>query len=139
MITEEERKSNRKLQKSIQIVLALLYFGTICVYLFAEFVLRSHPLFGSVVTALAVLTGLFLVVYIFGRTLGRLRVRKKKALTAVRCGYCKDEIDANKAMRCPSCGSTHHEECYQINQGCSTFACAHAAKAGGKVDGKAVE
>lgn len=41
------------------------------------------------------------------------------------CPICKQELTASDKVKvCPDCGMPHHEECWEMNAGCSTFGCA---------------
>jgi hypothetical protein len=43
---------------------------------------------------------------------------------AKRCAYCHEEFDHDSARRlCFSCGSVTHNECIELNGGCSVFGC----------------
>ena len=44
------------------------------------------------------------------------------------CPYCRTEVDAAQegAMRCESCQTPHHVECYSENGGCTVFGCKSA-------------
>lgn len=43
------------------------------------------------------------------------------------CPYCRTPIDAEiEALDCPSCGTPHHQECWDENGGCTVFGCASA-------------
>ncbi len=43
---------------------------------------------------------------------------------AKRCAYCHEELNNDSARRfCPACRSVAHEECDEINEGCSVFGC----------------
>lgn len=40
------------------------------------------------------------------------------------CPVCKIELtEADKVKVCPDCGIPHHEKCWEMNEGCSTFGC----------------
>lgn len=40
------------------------------------------------------------------------------------CPVCKQELTAeDKVKVCPDCGIPHHEACWEVNAGCSTFGC----------------
>jgi RNA polymerase subunit RPABC4/transcription elongation factor Spt4 len=40
------------------------------------------------------------------------------------CAYCKDSILEEDACFCPSCGASHHQECWAANLNtCSVFGC----------------
>ena len=40
------------------------------------------------------------------------------------CPYCKTEIKEGEIIKiCPSCGMPHHIECWEENEGCTTFGC----------------
>lgn len=41
------------------------------------------------------------------------------------CPVCKIELTAaDKVMVCPDCAIPHHQKCWEMNAGCSTFGCA---------------
>lgn len=47
------------------------------------------------------------------------------------CPVCKKEImEADKVRVCPDCGIPHHEQCWEMNSGCSTFGCLQQGTAG---------
>jgi hypothetical protein len=44
------------------------------------------------------------------------------------CAYCKDTFtDSKLSMRCSSCHTLHHSDCYSLNEGCSVFGCPSAS------------
>lgn len=41
------------------------------------------------------------------------------------CPYCKTEIKEGEAVKvCSSCGTPHHEDCWEKNKGCTTPGCS---------------
>lgn len=41
------------------------------------------------------------------------------------CPFCKTEIlEGDSVKVCPSCGIPHHEGCWEVNGGCTTFGCS---------------
>jgi hypothetical protein len=42
------------------------------------------------------------------------------------CPYCRETIDAEDVIRCPSCGTPHHNACFAENGGCTVFGCESA-------------
>ncbi len=46
------------------------------------------------------------------------------------CPICKKDINLGEAVIiCPSCGIPHHANCWDINNGCSTFGCSQQGMA----------
>ena len=46
------------------------------------------------------------------------------------CPVCKSNIAAiDNVTVCPECDMPHHTECWNMNGGCSTFACPQQGKA----------
>jgi beta-lactam-binding protein with PASTA domain len=44
------------------------------------------------------------------------------------CPYCQQPVSPGKsAIACPTCGVSHHVQCWQANHGCTTFGCGRAA------------
>jgi uncharacterized Zn finger protein (UPF0148 family) len=40
------------------------------------------------------------------------------------CPYCQSPVKRNEAtVVCPECGISHHPECWEENEGCTTFGC----------------
>lgn len=44
------------------------------------------------------------------------------------CPYCRMETGTGEGERidCPGCGTPHHPDCFQENEGCTVFGCSHA-------------
>ena len=42
------------------------------------------------------------------------------------CPYCRETIEGRDAIRCPSCGTPHHQDCFAENSGCTVFGCESA-------------
>jgi len=42
------------------------------------------------------------------------------------CPYCRGVIDGRDAIRCPSCATPHHQDCFTENGGCTVFGCESA-------------
>ena len=42
------------------------------------------------------------------------------------CPYCRETIEGRDAIRCPSCGTPHHQDCFAENGGCTVFGCESA-------------
>lgn len=43
---------------------------------------------------------------------------------APHCSYCQTSMgEGEAATACPSCGATHHEDCWGENGGCSVYGC----------------
>jgi len=43
------------------------------------------------------------------------------------CNVCRQAILADEAVvRCPGCDTEHHQECWEYNDGCSTYGCDEA-------------
>ena len=43
--------------------------------------------------------------------------------TEVNCLVCGSTLLEGRLVRCPSCDTAHHEECWEYNGGCATYAC----------------
>jgi hypothetical protein len=41
------------------------------------------------------------------------------------CPYCLDELSTAPAAPCPSCGTSHHQACWDELGGCTVRGCAH--------------
>jgi Prokaryotic RING finger family 1/GYF domain 2 len=39
------------------------------------------------------------------------------------CPYCREPIEGADAVRCPSCATPHHRDCFVENGGCTVFGC----------------
>jgi hypothetical protein len=107
---------------TVQVILlgVLVWGGAVAFILF-----RIGPIFGSIIMTIAILLALAIVVYMFGRTLHAVTIRRKKVQPSLHCAYCKDAIHGKQTIACPSCGSVQHEDCYRAN-GCATFACKNS-------------
>jgi len=42
------------------------------------------------------------------------------------CPYCREVIAGQDIIRCPSCGTPHHRDCFVENGGCTVFGCESA-------------
>jgi hypothetical protein len=43
--------------------------------------------------------------------------------TEVNCLVCGSSLLEGRLVRCPACDTAHHEECWEYNGGCATYAC----------------
>ncbi len=40
------------------------------------------------------------------------------------CQICGEPVaETDNSMKCPLCGTAHHKDCWEFNEGCSTYAC----------------
>jgi hypothetical protein len=46
-----------------------------------------------------------------------------RAAGDARCEVCGTELSKGRVVRCARCRTPHHEECWEFNGACSTFAC----------------
>jgi uncharacterized membrane protein YhaH (DUF805 family) len=42
------------------------------------------------------------------------------------CPYCRETVAESEGLRCPTCRTPHHSDCWQENGGCTVFGCEHA-------------
>jgi hypothetical protein len=57
-----------------------------------------------------------------------LGIRIQSMLGESNCAYCKDKFtDSKLLIKCPSCDTLHHSDCYSLNEGCSVFGCPSTA------------
>jgi uncharacterized membrane protein YhaH (DUF805 family) len=42
------------------------------------------------------------------------------------CPYCRETVAESEGLRCPTCKTPHHSDCWQENGGCTVFGCEHA-------------
>jgi TM2 domain-containing protein/RING finger family protein len=56
-------------------------------------------------------------------------------MSAAVCPYCGEAVTPGEAQAhfCASCGTPHHEDCWQENGGCTVFGCASAPPEDAKV------
>lgn len=48
-------------------------------------------------------------------------------MSAIVCPYCRGPIEAGEpALECEGCGTPHHADCYEENDGCTVFGCVKA-------------
>ena len=47
---------------------------------------------------------------------------EKNGLLVTTCQVCGEALEP-PIRRCPECDTAHHEDCWEYNQGCSTYAC----------------
>jgi len=66
-----------------------------------------------------------------------LRLERDVAITVIRasgdliCPICRADFFLGQDTRaCPECGVKHHNECWNMIRGCSTFGCKHAHQNG---------
>jgi uncharacterized membrane protein YhaH (DUF805 family) len=50
------------------------------------------------------------------------------------CPYCRGVIDECDAVRCPSCATPHHQDCFTENAGCTVFGCESAPPESPKIE-----
>ena len=105
------------------LLIATLLFGA----LLAGLVLLLGPV-GSLAIPAAVIIALVIVGLLFAKPIQKQRVRRKKIQSGTHCAFCKDLLAEKSTNVCPGCGSIQHEDCFNINGGCSTFSCKHASK-----------
>jgi hypothetical protein len=118
-----EKHFNHGLLSIVGVLVATLLIGGLLAYA----LYRLGPVFGPIVSAYAVLLTLVVVGLVFGRAVKLIKVHRKRNQPSLRCAYCKQPSSKPEVISCPSCSSVYHRECYTLNNGCTTFACAKAA------------
>lgn len=46
-----------------------------------------------------------------------------EVVTAGKCLICGEQLDGLPLLECPDCKTWHHQECWDFNFGCATYAC----------------
>jgi hypothetical protein len=76
---------------------------------------------------LALLRDLAALAPLFERTTVRVREREAFGFTraggALMCPFCRDALEATRAVACEGCATLHHDECLREAGGCTVFGC----------------